>query len=65
VSPGEHFLHDVLREMPVAGEDDRVTQETGQAGHREFLEGHTPKTAAAAHLCPARMKFLLSHRARA
>ena len=40
MSPGEHFLNNVLREILVAGEDDRVTQKTGQPGHREFLEGH-------------------------
>ncbi|GIF14536.1 hypothetical protein Ate01nite_45680 [Actinoplanes teichomyceticus] len=40
--PGQHLLNYVLSEIPVAGEDDRVAQQAGQAGHRELLEGHTP-----------------------
>ncbi|GAA4587831.1 hypothetical protein GCM10023107_07260 [Actinoplanes octamycinicus] len=40
MGPGQHLLHDILRQVPVAGEDDRVAQQAGQSGHRELLEGH-------------------------
>jgi hypothetical protein len=50
-------LHDVLREVSIAGENDGVSEELGQSGSYELLEGHATTDAAA----PLGVHFLLKN----